>query len=81
MAVVAVGNALCAFSKELVDAFLASTAPAASTARGAAAGRGGRNEIGGLAGSAWMPLRLSAAGGFAPRRGCPCDPSSGELRH
>src|SRR5687767_6407806 len=32
-AVVAVGNAFCAFSKELVDAFLASTAPAASTAR------------------------------------------------
>ena len=25
------------------------------------------NEIGCLAGSAWMPLRLSAAGGFAPR--------------
>ena len=29
---VAVGNAFCAFSKELVDAFVASTAPAASTA-------------------------------------------------
>jgi hypothetical protein len=35
-AVVAVGNAFCAFSKELVGAFLASTAPAASTARGTA---------------------------------------------
>jgi|SRR5687767_11100723 len=34
-AVEAVGNAFCAFSKELVGAFLASTAPAASTARGA----------------------------------------------
>ncbi|TPW01634.1 MAG: putative transposase for insertion sequence NGRIS-13h [Alphaproteobacteria bacterium] len=33
-AVVAVENAVCAFSKELVDAVCASTAPAASTARG-----------------------------------------------
>jgi hypothetical protein len=65
--VVAVGNAFCAFSKELVDAFLASTAPAASTARVAAERDGWTNEIGCLAGSAWMPLRWSAAGGFAPR--------------
>jgi hypothetical protein len=35
-AVVAVENAFGAFSKELVDAFCASTAPAASTARAVA---------------------------------------------
>jgi len=80
-AVVAVENAFFAFSKELVDAFLASAAPAASTARGAVERCVRQNEIGGLVGSAWMPLRQSATGGSAPRRGCPCGPSSGELRH
>ena len=65
-AVGAVGNAFSAFSKELVDAFLASTAPAASTARGAAERCVGTSKIGCLAGSAWMPLRLSAAGGLRP---------------
>jgi hypothetical protein len=62
-AVVAVENAGFAFSKALVDAFLASTAPAASTARSASSARRWIHEIGGLAESAWMPLRLSAAGG------------------
>ena len=79
-AVGAVENAFVAFSKELVDAFLASTAPAGSTARGASTRCGWAHEIGGLVGSAWAPLRLSAADGFAPRRGCPCGLSSGELR-
>ena len=79
-AVVAVGNAFSAFSKELVGAFLASTAPAASTARGEPKSVCWTNTIDGLAGSAWMPLRLSAAGGSAPWRGGPCGPSSGELR-
>jgi len=47
---------------------------------GAAEPRPSINEFGCLAGSAWAPLRVSAADGFAPRRGCPCGPSSGELR-
>jgi hypothetical protein len=70
---------LCVF-RGAVDAFLASIAPAASTAHSAGRVLRWPNEIGGLAGSAWMPQRLSAAGGFAPRRGCPCGPSGGELR-
>ena len=55
-AVVAVGNAFCAFSKELVDAFLASTAPAASTARRAADRGAGQ-------------MRSAASPGVP---GCPC---------
>ncbi len=41
-AVVAVENAFFAFSKELVGAFCASTAPAASTARAATTRRGAK---------------------------------------
>jgi hypothetical protein len=46
----AVENAFCAFSKELVDAFFASTAPAAST--DLVEGTDDRSELGHFVGSA-----------------------------
>jgi hypothetical protein len=53
-----VENAFCAFSKELVGAFSASTAPAASIAPRDLASRDGFNELGCLVGSARGALRL-----------------------
>jgi hypothetical protein len=53
----AVGNAFCAFSKELVGAGLASTAPAASAVARDIASRKWISELGCLVGSAWGTLR------------------------
>ena len=75
---VAVENAVCAFSKELVGALLASTAPAASTDR--LPWRTIRTNS-----ATWlgvpMPARASSAcRRLAPRPGEPCTTSSGTSR-